>query len=141
MTVRPHSLHHINFPISDVERSRVWYEKVFGMRHVDVSRVSDTPILLLTFGNFDLHFTPHEIAPNLEPHHFCVEVEDWDHMLTHLDELGIEYTDLVVRPQNASKACYIRDPDKNIIELMHHGNWDHTQIPTGRAESTYLTSV
>lgn len=139
MSNRPHSLHHINFPISDVERTKEWYGKVFGMTHIDVSRVSDTPILLLTYGNFDLHFTPHENAPNLDPHHFCIEVEDWDGFMEHLASLGIEYTDMVERPQNNSKACYIRDPDNNIVEIMHHGNWDHDLEPTGRARSTYQT--
>ena len=141
MSIRPHSLHHINFPITDVERSKAWYEQVFGLKHVDVSRVSDTPILLMTFGNFDLHFTPHEEMPNLAPTHFCVEVEDWDHMLERLEELGIEVTGITVRPQNDSKACYIHDPDGNIIELMHHGGWDHDLEPTGRASSSYTTKV
>lgn len=141
MTIRPHSIHHINFPISDPERTREWYSKVFGMRHIDVSNVSDTPILLMTFGNFDLHFTPHDPVPNLDPTHFCIELEDWDFALERLAEMGIEYTDMVIRPQSNSKACYIRDPDGNIIELMHHGNWDHSQVPSGRASSTYTTKV
>ena len=134
MNHRPYAIHHVNFPIADVERTKAWYSKVFGMRHVNVSRVSDTPILLMTYGNFDLHFTPHPDPPNLEPHHFCLEVEDWDGFLAWLDELEIEYTDPVTRPQNGSKACYIHDPDGNLIELMYHWNWDHSQEPAGRAE-------
>lgn len=136
MSIRAHSIHHINFPCSDVERTKAWYTKVFGMRHVDVSRVSDTPILLMTHGNFDLHFTPHAPVPDLDPTHFCIEVEDWDELLAGLDELGIEVTGVTIRPQNDSKACYIRDPDDNIIELMHHGRWDHALEPVGREELT-----
>lgn len=141
MSIRPHSLHHVNFPISDPDRSAEWYGKVFGMKRVDVSRVSDTPILLMTFGNFDLHFTPHDPVPRLDPTHFCVEVEDWDHAMARLDELGIEVTGIIERPQNGSIAGYIRDPDGNIIELMHHPNWDHSLEPAGRARATYTTKV
>lgn len=141
MSIRPHSIHHTNFPCSDVDRTAAWYEQVFGMRRIDVSKVSDTPILLLTFGNFDLHFTPHQDPPNFDPHHFCIEVEDWDFAMQRLAELGIGYTDMVVRPQNSSKACYIRDPDGNIIELMNHANWDHDTVPAGRVREGYNTKV
>ena len=141
MTIRPHSIHHINFPCTDVERTKAFYQEVFGMKAIDVSRVSGTPILLMTFGNFDLHFTPHDPMPDLDPTHFCVEVDDWDHALARLDELGIEITGIIERPQNRSIAGYIRDPDNNIIELMHHPNWDHSIEPTGRARATYTTKV
>ena len=141
MSIRPHSIHHINFPITDVDRAREWYQRVFGMKHVDVSRMSDTPILLMTYGNFDLHFTPHPNPPDLKPHHFCVEVEDWDATLERLTELGIPFTKAVHRLQNDSRACYIHDPDGNLVELIHHAAWDHGLEPTGRSKSTYRTKV
>jgi len=118
MSIRPHSIHHINFPITDVERARDWYARVFGMQHVDVSRFSDTPILLMTYGNFDLHFTPHDDPQDLKPTHFCLEVDDWDEMLAWLDAEGIPYEEPVTRPQNGSVATYIQDPDGNLIELF-----------------------
>ncbi|HEX3803501.1 MAG TPA: VOC family protein [Solirubrobacteraceae bacterium] len=141
MSIRPYCLHHVNFPTSDMDRSQAWYEQVFGMARVDVSRVSDTPVLLMTFGNFDLHFTPHPNPPDMKPHHFCVEVQDWDAMHTGLDELGIRPTKPVYRLQNDSRACYIHDPDGNLVELIHHSAWDHSVEPSGRAKATYKTKV
>ncbi len=121
----PYSIHHVNFPTTDPERTKEWYTKVFGMEHQDVSRFSDTKVLLMTRGKFDLHFTPVEHMDRMAPYHYAIEVEDWDGFLEHLDSLSIRYTRPVERPQNNSKFCYIRDPDGTMIELVYHGdrNW------------------
>jgi lactoylglutathione lyase len=129
-SARPHSIHHVNFPIRDAGRTKEWYGAVFGMRPVPIQvRQGGAPgvdeVLLLTRGNFDLHFTVHEHPPDIKPHHFCIEVEDWDAFVAHLESHGIEYTEPLVRPQNGSKATYIRDPDDNIVEIMWHPSWDH----------------
>ncbi|HVW17457.1 MAG TPA: VOC family protein [Solirubrobacteraceae bacterium] len=118
----PKFIHHVNFPTTDPERTKEWYSKVFGLRHQDVSRFSDTKVLLMTRDNFDLHFTPVEEMDRMAPYHYAVEVEDWDGFLGHLDSLGIRYTRPVERPQNNSKFCYIRDPDGTMIELVFHGD-------------------
>jgi lactoylglutathione lyase len=120
----PYTIHHVNFPTTDPERTKDWYTKVFGLKHVDVSRFSDTKVLLMTRGNFDLHFTPVESMDRMAPYHYAIEVENWDGFLQHLDELKIRYTRPVERPQNNSKFCYIRDPDGTMIELVYHGNRD-----------------
>jgi lactoylglutathione lyase len=126
MSDRPHSIHHVNFPCTDVEATKDWYSKVFGMKHIPVGNQSNTRVLIMSRGNFDIHFTPHDDALRLAPHHFAVEVEDWDGFMAHLDKLGIRHTKTVVRPHNNSKNCYIHDPDRNMVELTHHGEWDHT---------------
>lgn len=131
MSVKPHSIHHVNFPIRDPERTKEWYGKVFGLREVPRPfKQGGAPgveeMLLLTRDNFDLHFTVHQdMVPDLKPHHFCIEVEDWDGFMVHLESLGIEHTEVFVRPQNNSKATYIHDPDDNLVELMYHENWNH----------------
>ena len=121
---KPYSIHHVNFPTTDPQRTIEWYSKVFGLKHVDVSRFSDTKVVLMTRGNFDLHFTPVEDMDRMAPYHYAIEVEEWDGFLSHLDELGIRYTKPVERPQNKSKFAYIRDPDGTMIELVYHGDRD-----------------
>jgi len=122
MSAQPYSIHHVNFPTTDPERTKEWYSKVFGMKHVDVSRHSDTKVVLMTRDKFDLHFTPVEEMDRMAPYHYAIEVEEWDSFLKHLDDLGIRYTKPVERPQNQSKFCYIRDPDGTMIELVYHGD-------------------
>ena len=82
---------------------------------------SNTKVVLMTRGNFDLHFTPVEEMDRMAPYHFAIEVEDWDGFLAHLKELGIRHTRPVERPENQSKFCYIHDPDHTMIELVYHG--------------------
>src|SRR5579875_3899779 len=58
MQTEIHSFLHINSPTTDKERTKEWYSKVFGMVQDDVSHLSNTPVLLMTTGKCDLHFTP-----------------------------------------------------------------------------------
>jgi catechol 2,3-dioxygenase-like lactoylglutathione lyase family enzyme len=116
----PRFIHHVNFPTTDRERTKEWYTKVFGMKAIPAK--SNTQVLLLTRGNFDLHFTPVEDMDRMAPYHFAVEVEDWDGFLEHLDELGVRHTKTRERPENRSKFCYIHDPDNTMIELVWHAH-------------------
>lgn len=124
---KPHSLHHVNFPTTDSDRTKEWYGRIFGMDHQDVSKWSNTKVLLMTRGNFDLHFTPctPDQMQRMAPFHFAVEVYDWDKFLEHLKSHKVRFTKPVERPQNNSKFCYIHDPDGTMIELVYHGNRDN----------------
>lgn len=113
-------IHHVNFPTTDPERTKEWYAKVFGFRAITPK--SNTKVVLLTKGGFDLHFTPVEEMDRMAPYHFAIEVEDWDGFLAHLAELGIRHTRPITRPENNSKFCYIHDPDHTMIELVYHAN-------------------
>jgi lactoylglutathione lyase len=118
----PYTIHHVNFPTTDPERTADWYTKVFGMKRIDLSKFTNTKVLLMTRGKWDLHFTPVEDMDRMAPYHYAIEVEDWDGFLGHLESLGVRYTKPVERPQNNSNYAYIRDPDGTMIELVYHGN-------------------
>jgi len=93
---KPKYIHHVNFPTTDPERTKQWYAKVFGLKAITPK--SNTKVVLMTRGNFDLHFTPVEEMDRMAPYHFAIEVEDWDGFLAHLKELGIRHTRPVERP-------------------------------------------
>ena len=118
MSDKPAFIHHVNFPTTDPERTIEWYTKVFGMKYIKPK--SNTKVVLMTRGNFDLHFTPVEEMDRMAPYHFAVEVEDWDGFLEHLAKLGIRHTRVITRPENNSQFCYIHDPDHTMIELVFH---------------------
>jgi lactoylglutathione lyase len=118
MSDKPAYIHHVNFPTTDPERTIEWYSKVFGMKYIKPK--SNTKVVLMTRGNFDLHFTPVEEMDRMAPYHFAVEVEDWDGFLQHLAKLGIRHTRVITRPENNSQFCYIHDPDHTMIELVFH---------------------
>ena len=120
MSNRPRYIHHVNFPTTDPERTKEWYAKVFGLKAITPK--SNTKVVLMTRGNFDLHFTPVEEMDRMAPYHFAIEVDDWDGFLAHLEDLGIRHTRPIERPENKSMFCYIHDPDHTMIELVYHGN-------------------
>jgi catechol 2,3-dioxygenase-like lactoylglutathione lyase family enzyme len=115
---RPAYIHHVNFPTTDPERTKKWYTEVFGLKAITPK--SNTKVVLMTRGNFDLHFTPVEEMDRMSPYHFAIEVEDWDGFLEHLKSLGVRHTRPIERPENHSKFCYIHDPDHTMIELVYH---------------------
>ena len=117
---KPAYIHHVNFPTTDPDRTAAWYTQVFGLKRITPK--SNTKVVLMTRGNFDLHFTPVEEMDRMSPYHFAMEVEDWDEFLEHLKSLGIRHTRPIERPENNSKFCYIHDPDHTMIELVYHGN-------------------
>jgi catechol 2,3-dioxygenase-like lactoylglutathione lyase family enzyme len=120
-----HTIHHVLFPTTDMDRTAEWYERVLGMRRVPVAvKMGSLEVLLMTNGNFDLHFTPVASPVSLEPYHFALEVEDWDAFIAHLDDLGIAYKEVRFRPQNNSKTSEIKDPDGHSVELVWHGDRD-----------------
>ncbi len=123
MSDRPAYIHHVNFPTTDPERTIEWYSKVFGMKYIKPK--SNTKVVLMTRGNFDLHFTPVEEMDRMSPYHFAIEVEDWEGFLAHLRELGIRHTRPITRPENNSQFCYIHDPDHTMIELVYHHRRDY----------------
>ena len=118
MSDKPAYIHNVNFPTTNPERTIEWYSKVFGMKYIKPK--SNTKVVLMTRGNFDLHFTPVEEMDRMAPYHFAVEVEDWEGFLAHLDSLGIRHTRVITRPENNSQFCYIHDPDHTMIELVFH---------------------
>jgi catechol 2,3-dioxygenase-like lactoylglutathione lyase family enzyme len=118
MNNAPYYIHHVNFPSTDLDRTREWYEKVFGMKAITPK--SNTRVLLMKRASFDLHFTPMEEMRRMAPIHFAVEVEHWDGFMAHLDQLGIRHTRTRERPENNSKFCYIHDPDNTMIEIVWH---------------------
>ena len=131
MSNRPAYIHHVNFPTTDPERTIEWYSKVFGMKYIKPK--SNTKVVLMTRGNFDLHFTPVEEMDRMAPYHFAVEVEDWEGFLAHLDELGIRHTRVITRPENNSQFCYIHDPDHTMIELVFHARRAYPPVPQSPA--------
>ena len=82
MSKKPYYLHHVNFPSTDLDRTREWYEQVFGMK--SITPKSNTRVLLMKTPSFDLHFTPMEEMRRMAPIHFAIEVEDFDEFLPAL---------------------------------------------------------
>ncbi len=134
--LRTRLIHHVNVQISDRARTREWYEKVLGVEFLDRGPALNKRQLQLRVGSGEIHFTetPHPIT--IASSHFALEVDDWEATLAHLDALGIPHvrtsaasTGMDIggtdpykgrREDSGEHYTYIKDPDGNLIELVHH---------------------
>jgi catechol 2,3-dioxygenase-like lactoylglutathione lyase family enzyme len=134
---RATSVHHINIQTTNRERTKAWYEQVFGA-HV-ITRGTRGQ-LQAHFGTWEIHFSETSNFIQAPLVHFAVEIDEWDAMLTHLDQLGIVYGKTAGpgragtfreqmggddprqgrRQYDGSHYTYVQDPDGNVIELVHH---------------------
>lgn len=125
------TIHHVNLQISDREQTRDWYEKVLGAEFLDRSPALNKGQLQLRLGNAEIHTNDTKEPVRVPGVHFAVEIDDWDEMIAHLDNLGVFYSKVQRQAPGAEKSwgirdytgnhySYIRDPDGNIIEMVHH---------------------
>ncbi len=134
---RAKSVHHVNIQTTNRERTKGWYEKVFGAEAVERGNRRQ---LQVHFGTWEIHFSETADPVHAPLVHFAVEIDDWNEMLTHLDQLGIAYGKTVGpgragsfrertggddphqgrRESDGSHYTYLQDPDGNTIELVHH---------------------
>lgn len=117
---RVSGIHHINVGVSDRERTKEWYQRVFDAEFKEHPRQ-----LELHAGSSEFHFHL-DPSPTLQAtNHFAVEIPDWEGMMSHLAEIGEEFDGgrgPQVRDYDGHYFAYLRDPDGNMIELMHHPN-------------------
>ena len=133
---RINMIHHINIQITDRQKTREWYEKVLGAEFLDRGPAFNQRQLQLRIGTAEVHTSDTDNLIKVPRVHFAVEVEDWDSMLAHLDELGVPYSRTAGgsfgtniggddarqgrREDTNEHYTYINDPDDNLIELVYH---------------------
>ena len=126
-------IHHVNIQISDRERTREWYERVLGAEFLDRGSTLNRGQLQLRLGNTEIHTNDTPNPVQVPAVHFAAEIADWDEMIAHLDSVAVHYsrsprstpgaereTSWGRREFTGNHYTYIRDPDGNIIELVHH---------------------
>ena len=142
-------VHHVNIQITDRDRTREWYERVLGARFLDRGPALNKRQLQLRIGTAEMHFSEVDKPIFVPAVHFALEVDDWNGMLSHLDEEKIPYSRTTNssigrniggddpyqghREDNGEHYTYIHDPDGNMIELVYHPNGLETSEGEGIA--------
>ena|SRR5436190_24233460 len=107
---------HLAIKSDDLEKSREFYQRLFGFEHTGTHRVRDHMALHLKDGGIDLTFTkydaPEETAPGSFDH-VGMEVEDVEAFLPVLAELGAP-----VIEKTAGGRVKFRDPNGLVVELI-----------------------
>jgi glyoxylase I family protein len=116
------SVHHISFSVSDLERSRRFYEDVLGLAEIarpDLGlpgawyRAGDSEVHLIARPpGADVGTGPASVSPLAN--HQAFAIEDYASCLEQLEARGLQV--LPTSPERGQ--MWIQDPDGNVIELI-----------------------
>ena len=128
MSVNLSGVAHLGIRVFDLDRSRAFYEKL-GFRFI-VGPVGPEPVAILSHpGGVEINLILNgadETAPNIlmdvdAKHagytHAALAVDDLNRTMAALEAAGIELSDGPVEFPSGARAVFIRDPDRNVIEL------------------------
>ncbi len=127
------AINHIGLRVSDLERSRTFYEQ-FGFEFI-IGPVGPEPVAIMEHPsginiNFILNAhpnVPHNILMDIaEEHagytHVALTVNNIERVQEYLETQRIQITEGPIMMENGAKMLFIRDPDRNVIEF--HQNPD-----------------
>jgi lactoylglutathione lyase len=90
---------HIALKVDDLERTTEFYEKVFGFKDMETSKVRDHTSRHLSDGTIDLALIKYDSEDSAEArasgagpciHHFAIEVDDFDRYVAEIGKYGCE---------------------------------------------------
>jgi catechol 2,3-dioxygenase-like lactoylglutathione lyase family enzyme len=128
--VQPTGILHFTIGVTDLERSRRFYEDVVGCTYW---RQNDSTVFMkcgddyFVLSRSGYHAIPNKGKDTLIHHAFLVESGDFDAAVAHLEASGVEvllYEDTGHR-SFTGRHLYFHDPDGNAIEFIDfHGIGD-----------------
>ncbi|HEV7508504.1 MAG TPA: VOC family protein [Thermoanaerobaculia bacterium] len=132
--LKPKTIHHASIPVTDLERSRRFYETLFALQEIKRPDF-DLPGIWYRIGDKEIHLVAHSntTTPTLRQDkgvdiydvHFALRVESFSESLKFLRSLGFhpEAEDSLLRTVENLKSkagypqLYLLDPDRNMIEI------------------------
>lgn len=108
--------HHLNLTVSDVERSRAFYEKLLGFDAYAFRHQDEGMLMLRDASGFDLALTPG--TPNPGSWHFGIrfsDVEDVRRIRAAIEAQDVETFEHMEQDSMVSFKC--RDPDGYVVEV------------------------
>jgi metallothiol transferase len=131
--VKPSGILHFTLSVTDLDRSRRFYEEVVG---ATFWRKNDTTVFMrcgeqyFVLSRTGYHTPTNRGGDTLIHHAFIFQGEDFDAALAHVEACGVEvllYEDKGHRSFTGRHA-YIHDPDGNAIEFIdYQGTGDVSQ--------------
>lgn len=122
------SIVHIALKVEELDKTSEFYEKVFGFKPIETSKVRDHTSCHLTDGAIDLALIKYESEESAEAkaaglgpciHHFGIEVDDLDKCLAEIRKLGC---DIISDP--GVIPVKFRAPGGTVAEIAPKGRFE-----------------
>ena len=120
--LKTHGVLHFSLPVTDLERSRRFYEGLLGMKVVEQSPrmvflQTGDDYLILAKGDAPLKFDTNKSTP--VHHAFRVKPEEFQSSIEHLRQHGVEVFNIEDRNTGVfwGPQAYFLDPDGNKLEI------------------------
>ena len=120
--LKTHGVLHFSLPVTDLERSRKFYEGLLGMKVVEQSArmvflQTGDDYLILAKGIESLKYDSPQSTP--VHHAFKVKPEDFEPSIDELRKNGVEVFNIEDRNQGVfwGPQAYFLDPDGNKLEI------------------------
>ena len=117
--IRISGLDHVAIPVSDVERSILWYRKMFGLERRFEKEWGTNPAFLCAGGTCIALLANGIGLPETSPptvRHFCFRTDE-EGFVRALDELRKSGTHYSLDDHEVSRSLYFQDPDGHWIEV------------------------
>jgi catechol 2,3-dioxygenase-like lactoylglutathione lyase family enzyme len=120
--LKTHGVLHFSLPVTDLDRSRYFYEQLLGMKVIEQSPrmvflQTGDDYLILAKGNEALKYDSSKSTP--VHHAFKIEPEDFQPSIEFLRKNGVEVFNIENRNQGVfwGPQAYFLDPDGNKLEI------------------------
>jgi len=123
------TVHHVSLSVTDLERSREWYERVLLLHEVRSATIAGVTLTVLGASGFSLTLCRHpanrgqpfqETVTGLDHLSFAVaDVEALRAWVAHFDRVGVAHSPIAEDP--FGPVLVFRDPDNIQLELVVGG--------------------
>jgi catechol 2,3-dioxygenase-like lactoylglutathione lyase family enzyme len=127
--MKVNKIDHLVLTVNDIEASCVFYTTVLGMEEISFGQGRKA----VAFGDQKINF--HQVGNELEPKalqptpgsgDLCFITESlMSEVISHLQSCGVEIIEGPVKRSGAAgpiTSIYLRDPDRNLIEIAKYEN-------------------
>jgi lactoylglutathione lyase len=114
-------LHHIGIYVSDIRRSRTFYETILPIQTKEALKWNQTELIFFKGEGFMLELIP-DTFTNSETTHIAFAVEDVDTKINELKQNGITPSEGPYTLDNGWHTVFYEGPDGEEIEFIQSNN-------------------